>query len=283
MSHNSTGTFRDTTSVDYLNEVRKEQAANKFGKTSDDSNTPHTVAPFAEDLEIDDDVAVDGNLNSFSDSIDAEDDAFFYELGTGIFVVGADNNDRYLYGYKLIGDGSTVKAIVKRAKLQPTAALTLAVRAKLIAFTGTIRELIHNQNANNGYRVYAEASANNIVVEWYSGSALISSQTFAFTADTRFTLVASFQSGNQDLYKDGSLSDSDTVAATMTASSTDVGYGGQATGSEYIISGDELDNLVIIDRYVNAAWVTKYNGGWAQLDQATDLLVGIANFCDCAA
>jgi hypothetical protein len=91
MSSNSTGTFRDTTAADYLNDVRKEQAANKFGKTSDSSNTPHTILPSSDIIEIDDDVSLNGNTHTVGDSVELSDAvAEPVALPTGQFQITND-------------------------------------------------------------------------------------------------------------------------------------------------------------------------------------------------
>jgi len=273
--------FRDNDAADFLDPIRKHIAENKAGNTSDNSVPPNYVLPMLDEFTLADAVNLNNNKHTFSDTFNLSDRRVFNRVfGTAVFVVGTDQNDEYyVIGKELKG---TYKAIAAVSDLRPTTALTIAFWATLIGFTGSVRELVHCKSGSNGYDVYAKAGENKIVVEWYNGS-LISSEEISFTPNTMVTVVCTFRSGNQDMYKDGVLTDSDTVSATMVASSVDVGYGGTAAGASTINASDILENLVIIDRYIDATWASRFNNGYVDLTNSGDYLPGLAGMCDCAA
>lgn len=271
---------RDAESADILNAIRKHIAENKSGNTSAANFTPEFILQFFNTINISNTVSLNGNKHEFANTVNLSNNAILRQFTKDRFLVCASDDEKYLNtGKTLVFTGSNSLSITKHTELQPTAAITLAVRAYLKGFTGTQRNVFHNQDANNGYIVYCQAGANNIVAEWYSGSALISSQTISFTPDTWTTFVFTFQSGNQDLYKNGSSADADTTVGTMTSSSADVGIGGTATGSNRMTNGDVFNNLVIIDRYVNSTWASDYNNNITKIDQSSDYLPACSDFC----
>lgn len=279
----SVNSYRSIEAEDLLDGVRKHIQETRAGNTSASDFDPNYIRTVDNTITVATTVTLNNNKHTFNNQVNLiTPRPYIRDVLKGKFVVGVDNNDQYLNGIQFKGTGSSNPVIVRRSKLEPTAAITLAVVALLIGFTGTIRELIHKQTATAGYRLYAAAGSNNIIVEWYNAGGLISSQTISFTPGVLVTIVATFQSGNQKLYKNGTETDIDTVAAAMAVAALDVGYGGSAAGAERIQTGDVLDQLVIIDRYVGATgtWADEYNKGIAHFDNATDRVPLMVSFGD---
>ena len=271
--------FRDTETADLINDIRQKEVDESTKNLSNENFILHALLQFFNEILFSNNVSLNNNKHTFANTVNVSNYAFLREHKKDRFLICESDDEKYLNTGKLITfTGSNYLSITKHTKLQPTASLTLAARASLKGFTGTRREIFHNQNANNGYVMYCEASANNVVVEWYSGSALISSQTTSFTPNTYTNFVATFQSGNQNLYKNGSLSDSDTTVGTMTASSANLGIGATATGSTKMSNGDIFHGLVLIDRFVDATWASDYNNAIVKLDQATDYIPMLSDF-----
>lgn len=271
--------LNDTTASDILTEVRREIAANRAANSTNTNPVINYNLIPSDTVNISDAVNLNDNKHSFSETVNISDYAVLRQFRKDRFLIPASEDEKYLNSGRRVGfTGSNYLSITKHVKLQPTAALTLAVRVYLSGFTGTQRNIFHNQDANNGYIVYCQSGANNIVAEWYSGSGLISSQTASFTPNTWTNFVFTFQSGNQILYKNGVSVDSDTTTATMTASSADIGVGGTATGSNLMVNGDMMENFVIIDRYVNSGWASDYNNNLTLIDQSTDYIPVCAGF-----
>lgn len=271
--------FRDTETADVLNEIRQAEVDESTENRSNENFILHSLLKFFNQINISNTVNLNNNKHTFANTVNLSNLVFLREHKPDRFLVCESDDEKYLNTGKRINfTGSNYLSITKHTELQPTSALTLAVRASFVGFTGTRREIFHNQNANNGYVMYCEASANNIISEWYSGSALISSQTIGFTPNTYTTFVATFQSGNQNLYKNGTLADSDTTAGTMTASSSDVGIGATAAGSNKMANGDIFQQLVLIDRFVDATWASDYNNAIIKLNQTTDYIPMTCDF-----
>lgn len=267
----SVNSYRTIEAEDLLDGVRKHIQENRAGNTSASDFDPNYIREVNSTISVATTVTLNNNKLTFNNQVNLiTPRPYIRDVLKGKFVVGADQNDQYLNGKQFKGTGSSNPVLVRRSKLEPTAAMNIAIVAILIGFTGTIRELVHKQSGTSGYRLYAAAGSNSIIAEWYSGAALISSQTITFTPGTKLTVVATFQTGNQDLYKNGTLTDSDTNSGTLGVAALDVGYGGTAAGIERIQTGDILDQLVIIDRYVNSTWASEYDKGISHFDNATD-------------
>lgn len=269
---------KDAEDVDYLVALRKQLAETKAGNTSSSNFTPEFILDFFNQIDISNSVTLNSNKLELANQIDISNNKYMMEVAKGNYLIGADNNDQYLSGKKWTSDGASEITIIDRAYLEPTAEITIAVRCNLSGFTGTRRQIVHKADATTGYRVFARANENTIRAQWYDGSGQISSQEFTFTPGTEFTLVASFRSGNQDLYKDGSLEDSNTNVATMGTNSLDVGYGGTAVAAELLANGDTVEHLVITPDYKDSTWASRYNNRQADLTDSADRLAGKADF-----
>lgn len=71
----SINTYRDSTLADYLNEIRKEQAAAKAGNTSQRNFTPHYITPASDSSTTSDTASVNPNVSTASDTSTTVDSA----------------------------------------------------------------------------------------------------------------------------------------------------------------------------------------------------------------
>lgn len=77
-------TYGETGPEDYLNQVRKEQAASKAGSTSQDQLGEHGLIPLGSDYIIDDTVTIDANKQGVFSNYQVNDDASVLGLSTGL-------------------------------------------------------------------------------------------------------------------------------------------------------------------------------------------------------
>ena len=177
------------------------------------------------------------------------------QVGAGALLFPVDST---WFGARCDADGTNYMTIDDDVAMNGTTEITVAIMVYLPASGGgfVIAE------KENEWRLRV-VDTNTIEFAIYSSGAYKTALTYAYTINTKYSIVGTYKStsSGQTLYVDGSSVDSDAETGAINNGTKKIGIMARGDGTSISPSGVRIAAFHVGLKEASTAWVTSYHGG----------------------